>query len=771
MADEPSKDTDEWLTSTQSSSDSEMVEKQTNLKGDELQASIIEPFAAPVSPVDKSGLQTTSDLQKPAHSPSSTAPLSNPDSGTNVIKERYKEDELLPAMRYSERESVGGQDFTPSEPVTYEDDFEQQGNQQLLLSEQSWSESRFDWYKKSETLLLPEDELAQEPLRFVDEPVLRTIDDNLNDNRDPENTESHVRMHSMLEEIDAIGIASDLREKVEEERADTFLTQQNPIRQSQIPQEAHQDNKVAEPVLRALSKSITLGEDGRYFFAASDFGLSTDNPGAEYTVTITQLPTQGILVLDGEVVQANQAITASSAGDLVFIPAANAHGDDYASMRYTVSDGSQVSAPATLSIQVSAQSDDPEADPRILATTESADHSFTAADFGFRDADAGDTLQSITIKSLPVTGSLTYDGASVYVNQVIQASDIEKLLYTAPSVSSDQSASFGFTVSDGSASSEQQTFDISVQNRQWMSDNLLTDPSASDWRMSNWDREGSWTTLPFGGHDSITGQWQGNGAATKSQTINLLDKGYSAEYLDTEPNITVQDWFVSTNTAYSAQYQMQVELLDEYGSVIHSWQSSSVWATWSWNTVHHTLRNYGEGLRSIRFTHGGNGRGVVVDDTSVQIEDPTVAGSTGDDILRGARNNDILVGGAGDDILYGGFGNDTLLGGSGADTFVFEQGDQTETSIPTVDTIRNFSLSDGDVLDLSDMLIGESAETIDAYLDLATVNGNTEISVKDRANGQTVQKIVLDGVDLSSLGSESEIINNLLNNGNLNIDQ
>ncbi|OQX34553.1 MAG: hypothetical protein B0D91_12300 [Oceanospirillales bacterium LUC14_002_19_P2] len=215
---------------------------------------------------------------------------------------------------------------------------------------------------------------------------------------------------------------------------------------------------------------------------------------------------------------------------------------------------------------------------------------------------------------------------------------------------------------------------------------------------------------------------------------------------------------------------MQVELLDEYGSVIHSWQSSSVWATWSWNTVQHTLRDYEEGLRSIRSTHGGNGRGVVVDNTSVQIGDPTVTGTADDDILRGARNNDILVGDAGDDVLYGGFGNDTLLGGAGADTFVFEQGDQTETSIPTVDTIRNFSLSEGDVLDLSDMLIGESAETIDAYLNLATVNGNTEISVKDRANGQTVQKIVLNDVDLSSLVSESEIINNLLNNGNLNID-
>ena len=759
MVDEPSRDSGQLQETAQPGSNSEMVERQTNLKGDELQASIADPHSAPTAAVEQSaaGLAPGSE---PVPEPLPDKPFPTADAGP--ASEKYKEDELLSAIPYAETEMSEWQDAPfPVEQNRHFDELESRGDQKALLSEQS---AGSDWYKKSETLMLPEHEERTEILDFNDAPVLRLTADQPVESRHPENREGNKRVQALLDEIDAIGIKTHEREQETDKPGDNIPAL------SQFQQEESPSQSAVERALKALSKSISLGEDGRYFFTLGDFGLGSESTDTAYMVRIAQLPALGILVLGDEIVQADQDISASSIGDLVFIPPANAHGDDYASIRYTVSDGSQVSAPATLNIQVAARSDDPEADARALATTESASHQFNADDFGFRDADVGDTLQAITIKSQSATGSLTYDGVAVYVNQVIQASDIEKLLYTAPSVSSDRSASFEFTVSDGSASSEQQTFDITVQNRQWMSDNLLTDPGASDWRMSNWDREGSWTTLPFGGHDSITGQWQGNGVASKSQTINLLTKGYSAEYLDTAPDITVQDWFVSTNTAYSARYQMQVELLDEYGSVIHSWQSSSVWATWSWNTVHHTLRDYGEGLRSIRFTHGGNGRGVVVDDTSVQIEDPTVAGTVDDDILRGARNNDILVGGAGDDILYGGFGNDTLLGGAGADTFVFEQGDQTETSIPTVDTILNFSLSEGDVLDLSDMLIGESAESIDAYLDLATINGNTEISVKDRANGQTVQKIVLDGVDLSSLGSESEIINNLLNNGNFNID-
>ncbi|MCU7840773.1 MAG: type I secretion C-terminal target domain-containing protein [Candidatus Thiodiazotropha sp. (ex Troendleina suluensis)] len=76
-------------------------------------------------------------------------------------------------------------------------------------------------------------------------------------------------------------------------------------------------------------------------------------------------------------------------------------------------------------------------------------------------------------------------------------------------------------------------------------------------------------------------------------------------------------------------------------------------------------------------------------------------GGAGDDILYGDAGDDQLHGGINDDDLYGGAGTDTLYGGTGADTFFFESGLVSE-----VDVIKDFSTSDSDVLDISDILSG-----------------------------------------------------------------
>ena len=65
-------------------------------------------------------------------------------------------------------------------------------------------------------------------------------------------------------------------------------------------------------------------------------------------------------------------------------------------------------------------------------------------------------------------------------------------------------------------------------------------------------------------------------------------------------------------------------------------------------------------------------------------------GSSGDDVLNGDAKRDLLKGGGGNDSLSGGKGKDTLIGGDGADTFHLAIGK---------DTIKDFSISDGDVID------------------------------------------------------------------------
>ncbi len=67
-------------------------------------------------------------------------------------------------------------------------------------------------------------------------------------------------------------------------------------------------------------------------------------------------------------------------------------------------------------------------------------------------------------------------------------------------------------------------------------------------------------------------------------------------------------------------------------------------------------------------------------------------------MLFGIAGDDTLYGDDGNDILKGGSGVDTLNGGSGADTFILSHTD--------IDTIEDFSVAEGDIMDVSQLLEG-----------------------------------------------------------------
>ncbi|AZE75948.1 retention module-containing protein [Pseudomonas synxantha] len=103
--------------------------------------------------------------------------------------------------------------------------------------------------------------------------------------------------------------------------------------------------------------------------------------------------------------------------------------------------------------------------------------------------------------------------------------------------------------------------------------------------------------------------------------------------------------------------------------------------------------------------------------------DDILFGQGGNDFLDGGKGNDILLGGTGNDTLIGGQGNDILIGGSGADTFVWKAGDIGN------DVIKDFKASEGDRIDLRDLLKGETDSTIDNYLKITTVDGVSTLQV------------------------------------------
>ncbi|MFC4364365.1 Ig-like domain-containing protein [Simiduia curdlanivorans] len=162
--------------------------------------------------------------------------------------------------------------------------------------------------------------------------------------------------------------------------------------------------------------------------------------------------------------------------------------------------------------------------------------------------------------------------------------------------------------------------------------------------------------------------------------------------------------------------------------------------------------------------YGGSGDDLLVGEAG----DDLLNGGTGNDTLYGGQDQDTLIGGEGDDILFGGRGDDTLTGGNGSDRFMWVAGNAG------TDTVTDFNASEGDVLDLSDLLVGEESGDLLDYLQFSVVDGDTYISVDANAGAsfETGQVIILQGLDLTAAGTltNQQIIDDLLAGGNLHVD-
>ncbi|XP_051947193.1 F-box only protein 44-like [Xyrauchen texanus] len=95
----------------------------------------------------------------------------------------------------------------------------------------------------------------------------------------------------------------------------------------------------------------------------------------------------------------------------------------------------------------------------------------------------------------------------------------------------------------------------------------------------------------------------------KQQLINLEEEGYSSAFMDQlQPDIKITDWYAARCDCGS-QYEICVELLDQKGEVISTFQPEKVffqqWNTGLWSEMTHVFKDYGPGVRFIRFTHGG----------------------------------------------------------------------------------------------------------------------------------------------------------------------
>ncbi|UPK54117.1 retention module-containing protein [Aeromonas veronii] len=155
-----------------------------------------------------------------------------------------------------------------------------------------------------------------------------------------------------------------------------------------------------------------------------------------------------------------------------------------------------------------------------------------------------------------------------------------------------------------------------------------------------------------------------------------------------------------------------------------------------------------------------------------------LTGSALADVIQGGEGNDTLSGLAGDDMLIGGLGNDILIGGLGSDTFKWQAGDADGSTDSITDFTLGRTASGGDVLDLSDLLVGvpalgdneDLAAVLINYLQFNTTTKTLTIDPAGAGGSPELTIQFQNSLDLASLGSNQEIIKHLLDDGNLKVD-
>jgi Ca2+-binding RTX toxin-like protein len=494
----------------------------------------------------------------------------------------------------------------------------------------------------------------------------------------------------------------------------------------------------------ASNRTITTNEDTARALAVADFGFADVDPGNTLqSVTLTSLPTAGSLKLNGLAVTAGQVVSVAdlTAGHLIFTPAANANGLGYASFSFKVSDGTALSASAyTLTAHVTAVNDAPTASNRTITTNEDTARALAAADFGFADVDPGDTLQSVTLTSLPTAGSLKLNGLAVTAGQVISVAEISagKLVFTpAANANGSAYASFGFKVSDGTALSAV-AYILTVDVSAVRDDLIKTGTSGNDTLVGDAIDIGSFDSLTgLAGNDSLSGG-AGNDSLDGGPGNDSLNGGSGADSLiggdgsdlytvDNAGDIVSETNAVlasgGTDTVYSDLSAYTLTANVENGRIL-----STTVANLTGNTLNNVLYagagnnglNGGSGIDTVSYAYGLAGTsGVTVSlavdtaqatggsgsDTLTSIEN--LIGSAYADRLTGNTGANSLAGGAGSDTLDGGAGSDTLAGGDGSDAYFVRDG--------------------GDVVSETNAVLATGGtDTVYSYLSAYTLTANVE---------------------------------------------
>ncbi|MEC7028746.1 MAG: cadherin-like domain-containing protein, partial [Pseudomonadota bacterium] len=232
------------------------------------------------------------------------------------------------------------------------------------------------------------------------------------------------------------------------------------------------------------------------------------------------IPTNGTLTLNGVAVTAGQSIAVADINSnlLVFTPAADANGAGYDNFTFQVQDDGGTAnggvdtdqTPNTITIDVNAVNDEPAGADNTVTTNEDTGYTFAAADFGFSDAVEGDSLQAVTITTIPTNGTLTLNGVAVTAGQSIAVADINSnLLVFTPAANANGASydSFTFQVQDDGGTANGGVDTDQTPNTITIDVNAVNDePAGADNTVTtNEDAAYTFSTADFGFSDTVEG--------------------------------------------------------------------------------------------------------------------------------------------------------------------------------------------------------------------------------------------------------------------------
>ncbi|KGY13645.1 hypothetical protein NM22_04400, partial [Vibrio tubiashii] len=159
--------------------------------------------------------------------------------------------------------------------------------------------------------------------------------------------------------------------------------------------------------------------------------------------------------------------------------------------------------------------------------------------------------------------------------------------------------------------------------------------------------------------------------------------------------------------------------------------------------------------------HGGGGNDHIYGEGGSDL----IFGGTGHDVLDGGDGNDAVRGGSDNDTIIGGLGDDILVGDDGAD--IFKWVDMATEH----DRVVDFSRTDGDQLDLSDLFEDVSKEEITellSELSSATEGETSAVKVSVTEDNGTSTMTIEKGVDTLTIdfngASAADITSSLIDN-------